>query len=97
MSEMETGRLLPPGASRRLTPEERRARARLAAHSRWARPNAREEQAEAARAAMWKRFEKQVDPNGELPEDQRQVLAMNAAKAYSAKMNLGKSRKRNVS
>ena len=83
---------LPPGASSALTPEQRSQRARLAAHSRWARPLAREEQAEAARAALWRRFERQVDPDGVLPEAQRAQLAMNAAKAHSARMNMVRQR-----
>lgn len=87
-----SGEELPPGASRRMTPEQRRLKAQMAANARWSRPTARDEQAEAARAALWRRFEQQVDPDGVLSDEKRRQLAMNAAKAHSAKMNLRQRR-----
>jgi hypothetical protein len=77
-----------------MTPLQRSYRARAAAYSRWARPTAREEQAEAARAALWRRFEQQVDPQGVLDDETRRELAMSAARAHSAKMNLARQRRR---
>jgi hypothetical protein len=73
--------------------EQRSARARLAAHSRWARPRARVEAADASRAAMWRRFAAQVDPDGTLDPDARDRAARSAAKAYAAKMNLARLRR----
>lgn len=83
---------LPRGATARMTPEQRRQRAKLAANSRWSRPFAREEQAEAAREALWRRFEDEVDPDRQLAEELRRQLAMNAAKAHSARMNMARQK-----
>lgn len=85
---------LPPGARPRMTPEQRKRRAQLAANTRWAKPLARQEQADASREALWRRFENQVDPDGVLPEEQRRQLATNAAKAHSARMNMVRQRPR---
>lgn len=77
-----------------MTADQRKQRARLAINSRWARPLAREEQAEAARAALERRFRKQVDPDGVLDEETVQVLIASARKAQSAQMHLAKARKK---
>ena len=55
---------------------------------------AREDQADAARAAMHERLERQVDPFGELPPDERDRRVRSAARALSAKLNLAKASKR---
>jgi Transcription factor WhiB len=73
---------------------ERRLRAQVAANTRWSRPMAREDQADAARAAMHERLERQVDPFGELPPDERDRRVRSAARALSAKLNLAKASKR---
>lgn len=86
-------RELPPGASTRLSPAERKLRAKLAANARWSKPMAREDQAEASRRALIRRFEKQVDPAQELAEEERERLAKNAAKTHSARMNMAKIKK----
>jgi len=54
----------------------------------------REDQADAARAAMHDRLEHQVDPFGELPPDERERRVSSAARALSARMNLAKASKR---
>jgi hypothetical protein len=54
-----------------VTPEQRRLRAQIAANTRWSRPMAREDQAEAARSAFYARLERQVDPEGRLSPDER--------------------------
>jgi hypothetical protein len=46
---------------RGVTPEQRRLRAQLAANTRWSRPMSREDRADAARAAMRQRLEREVD------------------------------------
>jgi hypothetical protein len=65
----------------------------MAAHSRWARPYAREEQAEHARGAIYKRFENLVDPNGVLPPAERDRAVNSALRAHSARMHLDRRRK----
>ncbi|TCO22355.1 hypothetical protein EV652_110341 [Kribbella steppae] len=77
-----------------MTPEQRRERALKAINSRWARPTARDEQSEAAARALRRRFEIQVDPDGQLPADRRQQLAEYALKAHMAEMRLARARRR---
>jgi hypothetical protein len=77
-----------------VTPEQRRLRAQLAANTRWSRPMSREDQAEAARAAMHERLAREVDPSGDLPPDERDRRVRSAALALSAKLNLAKASKR---
>jgi hypothetical protein len=76
-----------------VTPEQRRLRAQAAANIRWSRPMAREDQADAARSAIYARLERQVDPQGTLPPDERDRHMRSAARALSAKMNAAKTRK----
>lgn len=77
-----------------MTPAQRRLRAQVAANARWSRPMSREDQADAARTAMYERLMRQVDPSGELPPDERERRVHSAARALSAKLNLAKTRKR---
>ena len=77
-----------------MTPEQRRLRSRIAANARWSRPMARADQADAARAAMTTRLEREVDPAGQLQPDQRAALARAAARRLSAQLNAAKARKR---
>lgn len=64
------------------TPEDRQMHARIAAHHRWAHePDRRAATAPARRAAL-ERFERQVDPDGVLPPDERARRATSARKAY---------------
>jgi hypothetical protein len=78
-----------------VTPEQRRLRAQIAANTRWSRPMSREDQADAARAAIYERFEREVDPLGELPPDERDRRVRSAARALSARLNSAKARNRN--
>jgi hypothetical protein len=77
-----------------VTPEQRRLRARIAANARWSRQMARPDQADAARTAMATRLEREVDPEGKLPPDQRATLVRAAARRLSAQLNAAKARKR---
>ena len=77
-----------------MTPEQRRLRAQIAANTRWSRPMSREDQSDAARAAIYQRLEREVDPLGELPPDERDRRVRSAARALSAELNLAKARKR---
>jgi hypothetical protein len=75
-----------------MTQQQRTDRARKAAYSRWARPTAQDEQREAASQALWLRFERQVDPDGRLPEDRRRELAERALRAHMAGMRMARGR-----
>jgi len=77
-----------------MTPEQRHLRARIAANVRWSKPMARADQADAARAAIYARLERQVDPQGRLPPDERDQLVRAAARALSARLAAAKARKR---
>lgn len=81
-------------ATASMTPEQRRLRAQIAANARWSKYMAREDQAAAARSAIFARLEREVDPDGLLPPDQRAVLVKSAARRMSARMNASKARKR---
>jgi hypothetical protein len=76
-----------------MTPEQRRLRAKIAANARWSRPMARSDQADAARAAINNRLERQVDPASTLPPDQRALLVRAAARRLSAELNAARARK----
>ena len=71
-----------------LTPEERTLRARLAAHTSWANTTDRSARTAPARAAALERYERQVDPDGILPPDERRARAEHARKAHMARMAL---------
>jgi CRISPR/Cas system-associated protein Csm6 len=55
---------------------------------------ARADQAEAARAAINNRLERQVDPNGTLSPDERAPLVRAAARRLSAELNAARARRR---
>jgi hypothetical protein len=76
-----------------MTPAQRRLRAQVAANTRWSRPMSREDQADAARAAIFRRLEHEVDPLGQLPPDERQRRVRSAARALSARLNSARTRK----
>jgi hypothetical protein len=82
-----------------MTPEQRRLRAEIAANTRWSRPMAREDRAEAARLAFYARLERQVDPQGKLRPDERERRVRAAARAFSARLNSAKAkiRERSIS
>jgi hypothetical protein len=68
-----------------VTQEERSARSRIAAHTLHSRYDSRELTAP-GRNAFLERFEKQVDPRGELPEAERKRRAEHARKAYFSRL-----------
>ena len=55
---------------------------RIAAEISWARTNDRTARTRPAREAFLRRFEKEVDPNGTLPAEERQQRAEHAKRAY---------------
>lgn len=77
-----------------LTPAQRSLRARLAAHTSWANTTDRTARTEAARRAAMDRFEREVDPDGVLPAQERAKRAESARKAYFAKLALRSSQAR---
>jgi len=68
-----------------LSPELRTLRARVAAHSKWAKTDPVEGTA-AARAAFLDRFSREVDPDGLLPSAERARRAEHARQAYFTKL-----------
>ena len=65
-----------------MTPERRRRRARIAAHASWANTTDRAARTSAGTKAFLDRFERQVDPDGTLPDDVRAAMAQPARTAY---------------
>lgn len=76
-----------------MTPEQRALQARLAAHTRWAHHD-RTAGTAPARAAFNARFEREVDPDHQLPAAERQRRAESARKAYFTRLSLASSRAR---
>lgn len=77
-----------------MTPEQRVLRARMAAHVSWARTADPSARTAPARAAMVARFEREVDPDGVLPEAERRRRAESARSAYFTGLALKSSRAR---
>lgn len=77
-----------------MTPAERTLRARLAAHTSWANTEDPSKRTKAARDKFMERFEDQVDPQREMPEDVRRRLAEHARKAYFTRLALKSAQSR---
>jgi len=71
-----------------LTSSERSLRARVGAHQSWAQTEDRAARTASARRAMLDRFEREVDPRGELTPAEHAVRAEHARKAYFARLAL---------
>lgn len=71
-----------------LTSHERTMRSQLAAHQKWAGTEDPSSATAPARAAFMQRFERDVDPDGELPPAERARRADHARKAYFAELAL---------
>lgn len=69
-----------------MTADQRRLRARLAAHASWANTADRSRRTAKACQAFLARFERQVDPLGELPPEQRREMALHARTAYMLRL-----------
>ena len=65
-----------------MTPEQRRRRARIAAHASWANTADRTARTAAGTKAFLDRFEHQVDPDGVLSDEVRAAMAEHARIAY---------------
>lgn len=73
---------------------ERRMRARIAAHSLWAKTDDPTAHTAPARRAFLDRFEREVDPEGRLTSEERSRRAEHARKAYFQRLALASSRAR---
>jgi len=62
--------------------KRRSLQARAAAHASWANTRDRTARTASGTQAFLARFERQVDPGGTLPDDERSVLAQHARTAY---------------
>jgi len=76
---------------------ERALRARLAAHSLHARVADPAAHTAPARRAFLDRFEREVDPDGLLPTEERQRRAEHARKAYFLRLALASAKARRAS
>lgn len=76
-----------------LSAEERRLRARIAAHAKHARYDPRESLAP-AREAFLERFRREVDPEGVLPADERERRARHALRAHMLRLAFASARAR---
>ena len=77
-----------------LTPEQRILRAKIGAHALHATHDSRELTAAARHASQITRFERLVDPDGVLPEDERSRRVEHARRAHMASLALASSRAR---
>ncbi|RAY13742.1 hypothetical protein DPM19_18970 [Actinomadura craniellae] len=59
---------------------------RIAAETSWSRTRDRSARTKPARDAFLARFEREVDPDGVLPEDERRTRAEHAKKAYMLRL-----------
>lgn len=71
-----------------MTPGERTLRARTAVHTSWANTTDRRKRTSNGTAAFLARFERQVDPDGVLPPEERARRAESAKKAHMAALSL---------
>ncbi|MBV9291078.1 MAG: hypothetical protein JO222_01415 [Frankiales bacterium] len=77
-----------------MTPEEARQRGSLGAHVRWAQTADRSAATAAARAAALERFEREVDPDGLLPPEERALRAKHAKAAHMRRMSMAAAKAR---
>ena len=70
----------------------RKLAAQVAAHALWAQTSDRAAQTSAARDAMQRRFEDEVDPTRSLPEDERIRRAKHARSAHMSRLALKRHR-----
>ncbi|UJW32422.1 hypothetical protein L3Q67_01130 [Saccharothrix sp. AJ9571] len=77
-----------------MTPEQRVLRSRLGAHARWAQEPDRVAATAKARQAFNDRWERQVDPDGELDPHERAVRAEHAKRAHFTRMAMASAKAR---
>ncbi|HEV2779108.1 MAG TPA: hypothetical protein VGX25_06855 [Actinophytocola sp.] len=67
---------------------------RLGAHTSWANTDDRSARTAPARAAFLDRFEREVDPDGQLDPRERGIRAEHARKAYFTRLSLRSAKAR---
>lgn len=77
-----------------ISPEIRTLQARIAAHESWAKTEDRTKRTAPGTRAMLQRFERQVDPDGTLPPEERAKRADAARKAYFGRLALASAQAR---
>lgn len=77
-------------------PTTRKLAAQVAAHALWAGTTDRAAQTSAARDAMQRRFEDEVDPTRSLPEDERIRRAKHARSAHMSRLALTRHRNNRI-
>lgn len=77
-------------------PTTRKLAAQVAAHALWAQTSDRAAQTSAARNAMQKRFEQEVDPDGLLDLDERIRRAKHARSAHMSRLALTRHRNNRI-
>jgi hypothetical protein len=77
-----------------LSSSDRSLRASIAAHESWAKTADPTARTAPARTAFLDRFEREVDPDGELPPAERARRAEHARKAYFQRLALKSARAR---
>jgi hypothetical protein len=78
----------------KLSPTERKIRARVAANTRWAQPGARETHAAKISESKLRRHEQLVDPDSRLGPAERRKLARNSLAAEMARLAFRSSKVR---
>lgn len=69
-----------------LTPAQRSLRARIASNTAWANCPDRTAKAKNAQRGLLARFEREVDPDGVLPDDERLERAKSARRAHMSRL-----------
>ena len=77
-----------------LTPAQKALRARIASHASWANTADPSARTSAGRSAFLERFEREVDPEGVLPEAERKRRAEHKRKQYFAQLAFKSARAR---
>jgi hypothetical protein len=78
----------PYPVARPRTNNDRSQIAKIAANTRWANESDRSAATQPARDAMRLKFERQVDPEGRLPADERAIRAESARRAHYQRLAL---------
>lgn len=73
-------------ASTGMSPDQRSLRARIAAHASWARTSDRSARTSRGTEAFLERFEREVDPDYELPAEVRREMAVHARTAHMLRL-----------
>jgi hypothetical protein len=77
-----------------MTPAEARLRGQIGANSRWAREADRSAATAPARAGLLARFEREVDPDGLLPPEERARRVESARRAHMQRIALASAKAR---